>query len=114
MLVIRFVVAGLFGVAGMAKVIGAKPLADQFREFGLPSWSMRAVGLLEVAGAAGLFIDATRFWAAAGLVVLMLGAVANHAKVRHPLSKSAPALVLLVLSVLLAASSWGPEVWRPW
>lgn len=101
MYVLTILLAGAFFIAGAAKLIGAKPLAAQFEEFGLPAWSMRIVGLLEVAGAIGLFLEPLRLWAAAGLAGLMLGAVANHLKVRHPVSKLVPAGVLLVLSAAL-------------
>ncbi len=47
-------------------------------------------------------------------VCLMLGAVANHLKVGHPMSRSAPALVLLALCGLMTFRLWGPEVWLPW
>ena len=114
MLILIGAVAGAFALAGLAKIVGVKPLADQFEEFGLPSWLMRLVGLLEIAGAVGLFVRPARFWAAAGLLGLMLGAVANHLKVRHAMSKAAPAFVLLILCAVIGVLSWGPEVWRPW
>ena len=114
MMILTGAVAVAFTIAGAAKLRRAKPLVDQFREFGLPGWSILAVGALEVLGAAGLIVDVTRFWAALGLVLLMLGAVANHVKVRHPISKSVPALILVVLAGVVAAISWGPQTWRPW
>lgn len=113
MLVLRWIVAAAFLLAGGAKLAGAKPLAAQFEEFGLRPWVMRVVGALEVAGAMGLFLGPLAFWAALGLTGLMLGAVAYHLKARHPLSKSAPALALLVLCGAIAAGLWGPEVWLP-
>ena len=39
--------------------------------------------------------------AAIGIAILMLGAVVMHVKVRDPAKKSAPALTMLVLSVLV-------------
>ncbi len=114
LLVLRLIAAAAFLLAGGAKLAGAKPLAAQFKEFGLPAWTMRVVGGLEVAGAVGLFLGQLAFWAALGLTYLMLGAVANHLKARHPLSSSAPAFVLLVLCGLTAARLWSPEVLSPW
>ena len=101
MLILKIIVAAGFLLAGVAKLLGAKPIAEQFEEFGLSSWMMRAVGVLEVAGAVGLFTEPLAFWAALGLVLLMIGAVGNHLKVKHPISKSVPAGVLLILSILL-------------
>jgi hypothetical protein len=102
LLILKGLLSAAFLMAGGAKLAGAKPLADQFREFGLPLWVMRTVGLLEVAGAIGLWVKPFPVWAATGLAGLMLGAVGNHLKVRHPLSKSAPAIVLLVLLAIFA------------
>jgi uncharacterized membrane protein len=97
MTIITYILSALFLFAGGAKLVGAKPLADQFKEFGLPLSMMRVVGILELAGAVGLQLPALTLWVAVGLGLLMLGAVANHLKVKHPLSKMAPSLVLLVL-----------------
>ncbi len=73
----------LIGAAGIAKLAGAKPLADQFQEFGLPKAMMLVVGSLEIAAAIGLNFRLLVFYAASGLVLLMLGAIANHVKVKH-------------------------------
>lgn len=111
LLVLKLAGAAAFLLAGGAKLAGAKPLADQFEEFGLSTRMMRLVGSLEVAGAIGLLLGPLAFWSALGLACLMLGAVANHLKARHPLAKSAPAVVLLVLCGLIGAGLWGG--WPP-
>jgi hypothetical protein len=104
LLILKGILSSAFVFGGGAKLAGAKALAEQFREFGLPLWTMRIVGALEVAGAVGLWVKPFPGWAALGLTGLMIGAVANHVKVRHPLSKSAPAIVLLVLSGVAAVA----------
>jgi uncharacterized membrane protein YphA (DoxX/SURF4 family) len=104
--VLKILLSAAFLLAGGAKLAGAKPLADQFREFGLPAWTMPLVGVLEVAGASGLWFGPVSLWAALGLAGLMLGALANHAKARHPFSKSVPSAVLLLLSVLVAGGNY--------
>ncbi len=114
MMILAGLMAIAFVIAGAAKLLRAKPLVAQFQEFGLPRWSILAVGALEVLGAAALFFNATRFWAALGLIALMLGAIANHLKVRHPISKVVPALLLLILAGTVAILSWGPQTWLPW
>lgn len=102
-LILKIIVSVAFIVAGIAKLAGAKPLRDQFEEFGLPGGAMLLVGILELAGGVGLFIPALTTWATIGLIGLMLGALANHLKVRHPFSKYVPALMLLILSCVLLA-----------
>ena len=101
MLILKIAVTLAFLFAGGAKLAGAKPLIEQFDEFGLPLWLMRAIGILEVAGAIGLWINALAFWAALGLGLLMIGAVGNHIKAGHPFARSAPAAMLLLLCVLV-------------
>jgi uncharacterized membrane protein len=54
------------------------PFDAQFVAWGYPAWMRFVVGSLELAGAAGLLVPALRFYAACGLVLLMLGAAATH------------------------------------
>ncbi len=96
----------LVGVAGIAKLAGAKPLADQFQEFGLPKSMMLVVGSLEVAAAIGLSVRTLTFYAASGLAVLMLGAIGNHVKVKHPFSQMVPSVLVLGLAAMVAVASW--------
>ncbi len=102
MFILRIIVAVAFLLAGGAKLAGAKPLADQFEEFGLPRFMMYLVGVLEIAGAVGLFILPLAVWAALGLSALMLGAIANHIKAKHKFDKMAPSLGLLIMTGILA------------
>ena len=106
LLVFKCLLSAAFLLAGGAKLAGAKSLAEQFREFGLPAWTMPLIGVLEIAGASGLWLDAFAGWAALGLAGLMLGALANHAKARQPISKSLPSGVLLLMSLVLAAGTF--------
>ncbi len=93
-------------VVGAAKLWGAKPLADQFEEFGLPKAVMYMVGALEVIAAITLHVDLLTFYTACGLILLTIGAMSNHIKIKHPLSSNIPALVVLILSVVIAINSW--------
>ena len=78
----------------------ATNMKEEFQTYGLPGWTLQAVGLLKLTCAACLVIG---IWIP-GLAILMLGAVAMHVKVKDPLKKSLPALTMLVLSVMVAAS----------
>jgi len=106
MSILKVLVGIAFLIAGSAKLVGVKPLADQFEEFGLPRGMMVVVGVLELAGAISLFIKDLASWAAIGLVGLMIGAVANHLKARHKFDKLAPSIVLLVLTAVLGFTLW--------
>jgi len=86
----------------------ATTMQQEFAVYGLPSWSVQVVGALKLLCAAGLIIG---IWvpgvtlpAAAGLAVLMVGAIAMHIKVKDPLKKSLPALTMLVMCLLVAGS----------
>ena len=86
----------------------ATTMQQEFAVYGLPSWSVQVIGALKLLCAAGLIIG---IWvpgvtlpAAAGLAVLMVGAIAMHIKVKDPLKKSLPALTMLVMCLLVAGS----------
>ena len=101
MLILKILIAVGFLLAGSAKLLSAKPIVEQFEEFGLAPWMMYAVGALEIAGAIGLFISPLTFWATLGLTILMVGAIGNHIKAKHPIQQSLPAAVLLILCLVL-------------
>ncbi len=80
----------------------AKTMREEFAAYGLPSWAVYVVGSLKVASAlalvVGLMIPVTVVPAAAIIAILMIGALAMHVKIRDPLLKSVPALLMLVMS----------------
>jgi uncharacterized membrane protein YphA (DoxX/SURF4 family) len=86
----------------------AANMKEEFEVYGLPLWSVRIVGFLKLLFAAcliaGIWFQSLTRPAALGLAFLMLVAVMMHIKVKDPLKKSLPALTMLVLSVIVAAS----------
>lgn len=88
----------------------AQSMKEEFAAYGLPAWSMYVVGTLKVGLAvaliAGLWLPTVVVPAALLLGGLMLGAVAAHLKIRDPLRKSMPALVMLLLSICIALGAW--------
>lgn len=100
------IVLGLvYFAVGAAKLAGAKRLADQFDEFGLGNAGMRLVGATEVAAAVGLQINKLDIFAAAGMVLAMVGAIYFHAKVKHAKDQSVPAFAVLGASIVFIALS---------
>ncbi len=80
----------------------ATNLKDEFAAYGLPEWFFYLIGALKVGAAIALLVG---IWvpvlvepAAGLLVVLMLGAIVMHLKVKDPLLKSLPALAMLAMS----------------
>jgi len=86
----------------------------EMREFftasGYPIWAMYAVMAAEVAGAIGLLVPRLRLPAAAGLSLLMLGAIGTHARNGDPFSDSLDAVRMLVLLGAIAALARPPRM----
>lgn len=111
-LVLAILLAALFAAAGGAKLAGVKQMRDSAAHLGLSFTAYRGIGALEAAGAAGLLIG---LWfaplgiaAAAGLVLLTIGAVMFHLKAKDPAKiYAAPALFALVslIELILRAAT---------
>jgi uncharacterized membrane protein YphA (DoxX/SURF4 family) len=82
--------------AGGAKLAGVPEVHKSFFILGLPSWFGYFIGVCEIAGAIGLFIRPLSAAAAAGIIVIMLGALYFHG-VYTPMAQGIPALVVLLL-----------------
>ena len=83
----------------------AKNMKEEFEVYGLPSWFMSLIGFFKIFFALmliiGLWFPSFTQPAAIGIVVLMLGAIAMHIKVKDSLMKSLPAFTLFVLSTFI-------------
>ena len=90
-----------FILAGSGKLSDPAAAAEGFARFGLPGWLAVVVGASEVAGGIGLWIPRLSPWAAAGLLVIMIGAAVSHLLI-DPFSAALPALVMGGLCALIA------------
>ena len=83
-------------------------MKEEFAVYGLPDWFMTVVGLLKVSFAlllvAGIWVPDLAKAAAAGLGLLMAGAIWMHAKVNDPFRKHVPALTILGLCTFILVS----------
>jgi putative oxidoreductase len=93
-------VALLLLAAGGAKLAGVPQVHQSFALLGLPVWFGYFIGACEVSGAIGLFIRPLSALAAAGISIIMLGALYFHAT-HPPLAAGVPALLILLLSVFV-------------
>jgi hypothetical protein len=88
----------------------ATTIIEEFQVYGLPIWSVYAIGTLKVIFAllllAGIWYPALKAPAALGLAVLLAGSVTMHLKVRDPLIKSFPASLFLVMCLMIAYYSY--------
>src|SRR5262245_53626459 len=76
-----------------------------------PDLLVFATGVLELAGAAGLLIEATRFWAACGLILLLVAMLpANISAVRRGITlrgrRATPLWIRVPMQVLFVAWAW--------
>lgn len=85
----------------------ARSLKEEFAAYGLPEFLFYLVGALKIGAAiallAGLWNESLILPAAALVVLLMLGALAMHAKVKDPAIRSLPALLMLIMSASMCA-----------
>lgn len=101
--VISLVLAALFILGGVAKLIGIPAMRADADRFGLPYRGFRLIGVMECAGGAGLLTGS--LWkplpvaAAVGLVLLLAGAVTYHVRVKDPAAKVAGPIVIGLLVV---------------
>lgn len=85
-----------FVAAGVAKLIGAEMMVATFDAVGVGQWFRYLTGLIEVGGAALLWLPGTQALGAALLGATMVGAVLAHFLILGP--SAVPAIVLGLLS----------------
>ncbi|MFE0450269.1 DoxX family protein [Streptomyces sp. NPDC058914] len=110
--VLAVVLAAVFLLVGVAKLAAVPAMREAAAHVGMTTTHYRLLGALEVAATigllAGLWITALGAAAAAGLVLLMTGALIVHLRAGHPASRCAPAVVVGALAavhlVLLAGT----------
>jgi uncharacterized membrane protein YphA (DoxX/SURF4 family) len=115
--ILQVVLALAFLAAGAMKISTPK---EKLRERmawveGFQPNQIKGIGAVEVLGALGLILPAvTKIapiltpLAALGLFLTMVGAVLTHIRLKEPVSQFAPALVLGVLSLIVAVIRFGP------
>jgi uncharacterized membrane protein YphA (DoxX/SURF4 family) len=105
-LLLSLVLAAVFAAAGTFKIVKNPTSADTAEHLGFSLRSWRIIGWLEILGAIGLLVGLyyARIGEAAalGLVLLMLGAVIIHIRVRDTFKvMSAPLTLGVVAAVTL-------------
>jgi hypothetical protein len=104
-IVLSVLVAAAVVGSGAAKLAGVKQSIEIRDRLGVAAGLWRGIGILEVAAAgglaAGLAVPVLGIAAAVGLVLLLIGAIAKHAR-SHDLSNAIPAVGLLLLTIAAA------------
>lgn len=89
-------------------------LKNEFAAYGLPLWSFYVIGFIKITSAllllVGLWIPFLIFPSAFVISLVMLGAVSMHIKVRDPLKKVLPALIMLFFSIVICIGSFYTQI----
>lgn len=88
----------------------ASSLKSEFAAYGLPLWSFYVIGFIKISAALllllGLWIPFLVFPSALVISLMMVGALCMHIKVRDPVKKFLPALVMLFCSIGICLGSF--------
>lgn len=84
-----------FLAAGAGKLAGVPELHQSFSLMGLPVWFGYFIGISEFAGAIGLWFRKLSIYAAAGLIIIMVGAAYFH--IAYAVPSAIPAFVLIAV-----------------
>jgi tellurite resistance protein TehA-like permease len=84
---------------------------SEFSQFGYSDLFRNFVGAAKISLSAllimGVFYDGVTLFAALGMAVFMLGAQVTHLRVKNPLKQRIPSLILLLISLFIAAFHFG-------
>lgn len=105
LMVIMVLTSLAFLAAGGAKLAGVEQMHLSFAAMGLPAWFGYFIGACEVCGAVGLWIRKLSFYAAAGLLGIMAGAVYFHVNY-DAIANALPALMLGLFSVVIMVNRY--------
>ncbi len=93
-----------------AKLLGHPKMRDSANRFGIPWSRYRLIGVAELAAAAGVLTGLA--WrpaglaAAAGMTLLLLGALATHRRVHDRVADAVPALVALAVTIAYQVAAY--------
>jgi DoxX-like family len=105
-------VAAIFTALGAAKILAVPPMRSRAAHAGFTVAAYRRIGVLEVAGAAGVLAGLIRpvlgGLASAGLLLLLAGAMVTHVRNHDGPREVAPAVVCVVLVAGYLVALAGP------
>lgn len=114
--IVQALLAALFLFAGGMKLV--TPIEEMTRQIAMPGWFLRFIGVAEVLGALGLVLPGLTGirpgltpLAAAGLAIIMVGAVAVSVSVGGAVTALMP-LVTLLLLLFVARGRWRRPPYR--
>lgn len=106
-IIISLLLATACLLPAVGKLTGQPRMRQSAAHFGIPWSRYRLIGVAELAAAAGILIGL--WWhplgvaAAAGMAVLLVGAVVTHRKAADSVKEAVPAVVALLLTLAYLA-----------
>jgi putative oxidoreductase len=92
--------AVVFLVAGALVLLAPPRIVESFARWGYPAWATLAVGLAQMIGAVMLLVPHRAPLGAAGLGVIMSGAVTTHVLHGELLASLVPLALLVLLGIV--------------
>lgn len=100
--VVSIVLALLFVATGVMKLAGV--MVEHFGVWGYPAWFQYLIGVAETAAGVGFLMKKTRFYAAAAMIVVMLGAIFTVLRAGQTGDVAVP-IIALLLTAFVARKS---------
>jgi putative oxidoreductase len=100
--VVQILLALAFLGAASGKLLGTPDMVGLYEAVGIGQWFRYVTGLLELTGALLIVIPRTKFFGAALLSMIMVGAALTHLFILHN-APTAPAVLLLLAGIV----AWG-------
>ena len=97
--VLQALLALAFLGAASGKLLGKPEMVALFEAVGVGQWFRYVTGLMELTGALLIVVPRTKFFGAALLSVVMVGAVLTHLFILHT-APTAPAVLLILAGVV--------------
>ena len=100
--VVQILLALAFVGAAFGKLLGKPEMVGLYEAIGVGQWFRYVTGLLELAGAILIVVPRTKFFGAALLSMIMVGATLTHLFILHN-APTAPVVLLLLAGIV----AWG-------
>jgi putative oxidoreductase len=97
--VLQALLALAFVGAASGKLLGKPEMVALFEAVGVGQWFRYLTGLMELTGALLIVVPRTKFFGAALLSVVMVGAVLTHVFILHS-APTAPAILLVLAGIV--------------
>ena len=84
-------------------VVRYENIINEFNQYQLPDWLRDTVGILKISFTAMLFFQDINLilLGSIGIVLLMLAALGTHIKIKNPIEKMFPAMIVLIITITI-------------